>query len=140
MKKLGAFLTMISLLSLVPAAFAVDGGVPAYRSGARSPVGSEASDVPPCSEERFLHCGEAMMDKAFAANGGVLAYQPGARSPVGREASDVPPSQAGNTPCSADQTWHPGDLRPSGLYMGRDGVLHYVPTVPKTYDPRLCIN
>ena len=67
MKKLGAFLTMISLLSLVPAAFAVDGGVPAYRSGARSLVG--------------------------------------------REASDVPPSQAGNTPCSADQTWHPGDLR-----------------------------
>ena len=96
MKKLGAFLTMISLLSLVPAAFAVDGGVPAYRSGARSLVG--------------------------------------------REASDVPPSQAGNTPCSADQTWHPGDLRLSGLYMGRDGVLHYVPTGPKTYDPCLCIN
>jgi len=92
MKKLGAFLTMISLLSLVPAAFAVDGGVPAYRSGARSPVG--------------------------------------------REASDVPPSQAGNTPRSADQTWHAGDLRPSGLYMGPDGILH---NVPKTQDPRLRI-
>jgi len=140
MKKLGAFLTMISLLSLVPAAFAVDGGGPVYRSGARSPVGREASNVPPCSDDRFLNCGDTMRDTAFAADGGVLAYQPGARSPVGREASDVPPSQAGNTPCSADQTWHPGDLRPSGLYMGRDGVLHYVPTGPKIYDPRLCIN
>jgi len=140
MKKLGAFLTMISPLSLVPAAFAVDSGGPAYRSGAKSPVGRQASIVPPCSDDRFLNCGEALMDQAFAADRGVLAYQSEARSPVGRAASDVPPSQTGNLPCSGDQSWHPGDLRPSGLYMGRDGVLHYVPTVPKTYDPRLCIN
>ena len=92
MKKFGAFLTMISLLTLVPAAFAVDGGVPAYR--------------------------------------------PGARSLVGREASNVPASQAGNTPRSADETWHAGDVRLSGLYMGPDGVLH---NVPKTQDPRLRI-
>jgi hypothetical protein len=92
MKKLGAFLTMISLLSLVPAAFALDSSGPVYRSGARSPVG--------------------------------------------REASDVPSSQARNTSRSADETWHAGDLRPSGLYMGPDGVLH---NVPKTQDPRLRI-
>jgi hypothetical protein len=136
MKKLGAFLTMISLLSLVPAAFAVDGGRPAYRSGTRSLVGREASNVPSCSDDRFINCGEAMRDTAFAADGGVLAYQLGERSSVGREASDVQPSQAGNTPRSADKTWHAGDLRPSGLYMGPDGVLH---NVPKTQDPRLRI-
>jgi len=136
MKKLGAFLTMISLLSLVPAAFAVDGGGSVYRSGATSPVGRAASDVPPCSDDRFINCGAAMMDTAFAADGGVLAYQPGATSPVGRVASDVLPSQAGNTPRSADETWHTGDLRLSGLYMGPDGVLH---NVPKTQDPRLRI-
>jgi hypothetical protein len=33
MKKLGAFLTLISVLSLVPAAFAVDSGGPAYQPG-----------------------------------------------------------------------------------------------------------
>jgi hypothetical protein len=136
MKKLGAFLTMISLLSLVPAAFAVDGGGSAYRSGARSPVGREASNVPPCSDDRFINCGAAVRDQAVAADGGVLAYQPGERNSVGREASDVVPSQARNTPRSADETWHAGDLRLSGLYMGPDGVLH---NVPKTQDPRLRI-
>ena len=99
-------------------------------------MGQVASDAPPCSDDRFINCGEAMRDKTFAADGGVLAYQPEARSPVGRETSDVPPSQAGNTPRRADETWHAGDLRPSGLYMGLDGVLH---NVPKTQDPRLRI-
>src|SRR6266852_2763258 len=84
MKKLGAFLTMISLLSLVPAAFAADGGVPAYRPGESRPMGSTTS----------------------------------------------------NTPRSEDQVWHAGDLRPAGLYMGPDGVLH---NVPKTQDPRMRI-
>src|SRR5262249_53777899 len=134
MKKLGAFLTMISLLSLVPAAFAVDGGGSVYRSGARSLVGRAASNVPPCSDDRFIDCGEVMRDKTFAADGGVLASQPGERGPVGRAASDVLPSQAGNTPRSADETWHAGDLRLSGLYMGPDGVFH---NVPKIQDPRL---
>ena len=136
MKQLGAFLTMIALLSLVPAAFAVDYGLPAYQPGTRSPVGRQASNVPPCSDDRFLNCGEVMRDTTFAADGGVLAYQPGVRSPVAPEASDVPPSQAGNTPRRADETWHAGDLRPSGLYMGPDGVLH---NVPNTQDPRLSI-
>ena len=131
MKQLGAFLTMLALLSLVPAAFAVDGGGSVYRSGARSLMSRAASNVPPCSDDRFLNCGEAMRDTAFAADGGVLAYQPGERSPVGRAASDVQPSQAGNTPRSADETWHAGDLRPSGLYMGPDGVLYNVPQ-PRT--------
>jgi hypothetical protein len=77
-----------------------------------------------------------MRDKTLAVDGGVLAYQPEARSPVGRETSDVPPSQAGNTPRRADETWHAGGLRPSGLYMGPDGVLH---NVPKTQNPCLSI-
>ena len=85
MKKLGAFLTMISLLSLVPA--------------------------------------------AFAADGGVLAYQPGESRPMG--------SMTSNTPHSEDQVWHAGDLRPSGLYMGPDGVLH---NVPQPRDPRMRID
>ena len=73
---------------------------------------------------------------AFAVDSGGPVYQPGARSFVGQVASDVPPSQAGNTPRRADETWHAGDLRPSGLYMGPDGILH---NVPKTQDPRLRI-
>jgi hypothetical protein len=34
------------------------------------------------------------------------------------------------------QPSHPGELRPPGLYMGLDGVLH---NVPKFQDPRLTI-
>jgi hypothetical protein len=34
------------------------------------------------------------------------------------------------------QPSHPGDLQPSGLYLGPDGVLH---NVPKSQDPRLRI-
>jgi hypothetical protein len=34
------------------------------------------------------------------------------------------------------QPTHPGDLQPSGLYLGPDGVLH---NVPKSQDPRLRI-
>ena len=98
MKKLGAFLTMISLLSLVPAAFAVDYGGPAYRPGKSRPMGSTRSNTPRSEDQ------------------------------VG--------STRSNTPRSEDQVWHAGDLRPSGLYMGPDGVLH---NVPKTQDPRLRI-
>jgi len=43
MKKLGAFLAMISMLSLVPAAFAVDNGLPASTSKDSRLVGSDAS-------------------------------------------------------------------------------------------------
>jgi hypothetical protein len=34
------------------------------------------------------------------------------------------------------QPSHPGDLQPSGLYLGPDGALH---NVPKSQDPRLRI-
>ncbi len=83
MKKLAAFLAMISLLSLMPAAFAADGDVPAPR--------------------------------------------PGESSVVSREAKDVSRHQASNTLRSEDQTYHAGDLRQPGLYMGPDGVYHNVP-------------
>ena len=99
MKKLGAFLTMISLLSLVPAAFAVDYGGPAYRPGESRPMGSTTSNT--------------------------------------SHREDQGGSMTRNTPRSEeDQVWHAGDLRPSGLYMGPDGVLH---NVPKTQDPRMRI-
>jgi len=98
MKKLGAFLTMISLLSLVPAAFAADGGVPAYRPGESRPMGSTTSNT--------------------------------------LRSEDQVGSTTSNTPRSEDQVWHAGDLRPAGLYMGPDGVLH---NVPKTQDPRMRI-
>jgi hypothetical protein len=96
MKKLGAFLAITSLLTLVPAAFAADGGVPASRPGESRLMGSTTSNTPH-RENR---------------------------------------SMTSNTPRSEDQAWHAGDLRPSGLYMGPDGVLH---NVPKTQDPRLRI-
>jgi hypothetical protein len=85
MKKLGAFFALISLLSLVPAAFAVDNSLPAPTSKDSRLVGSDAS----------------------------------------HESSNVTRIE--------DEVWHAGDLRPSGLYMGPDHVLHYVPT----QNPRL---
>ena len=45
MKTLGAFLTLIALLSLVPAAFAVDSGTPAYQAGENRPMGSTTSNT-----------------------------------------------------------------------------------------------
>ena len=98
MKKLRAFLTMIALLSLVPAAFAVDDGGPAYRPRESRPMGSTTSNISRSENQ-----------------GG---------------------SRTSNTQRSEDQGWHAGDLRPSGLYMGPDGVLH---NVPKTQDPRMRI-
>jgi hypothetical protein len=85
MKKLAASLAMISLLSLVPAAFAVDNDLPA----------------PTPKDSRLMD----------------------------REASPA----TSTIPRREDEVWHAGDLRPSGLYMGPDGVLHYVPT----QNPRL---
>jgi hypothetical protein len=85
MKRFGAFLAMISLLSLVPAAFAADNSVTA----------------PTPQDSRF----------------------------VGSNASH----ESSNATRVEDEVWHPGDLRPAGLYMGPDGVLHYVPT----QNPRL---
>jgi len=81
MKKLGAYLAIMSLLSLAPAVFALDGNVP----------------VPNPSTPRL-------------------------EGPEARTSRQV-----------EDQVWHAGDLREAGLYMGPDGVLHYVPT----QDPRL---
>jgi hypothetical protein len=89
MKKLAAFLAMLSLLSLMPAAFAADGDAQAPR--------------------------------------------PGDRSVVSREDKDASHHQASNTPRNEDQTYHAGDLRQPGLYMGPDGVYH---NIPKAQDPR----
>ena len=99
MKKLGAVLGILSLLSLVPAAFADDYDVPAYRRGESRPMSNTTSNTP--------------------------------------RSEDQVDSKTSNTPRSADQGWHAGDLRPSGLYMGPDGVLH---NVPKTQDPRMRAN
>ena len=46
MKKLGAFLIMLSLLGLVPAAFAADGDLPVRQPADSNLTRSEASDVP----------------------------------------------------------------------------------------------
>jgi len=89
MKKLGAYLAIMSLLSLAPAVFALDGNVP----------------VPNPSTPRL----------------------------EGPEASVSAPPEARTSRQVEDQVWHAGDLREAGLYMGPDGVLHYVPT----QDPRL---
>jgi len=89
MKKLAALLAMLSLLSLMPAAFAADGDAQAPR--------------------------------------------PGDRSVVSREDKDVSHHQTSQTPPSDDQTYHAGDLRQPGLYMGPDGVYH---DVPMAQDPR----
>jgi hypothetical protein len=45
-------------------------------------------------------------------------------------------SMTRNIPRREDRVWHAGDVCPSGLYMGPDGVLHHV---PQTQDPRLRI-
>ena len=97
MKKLGAFLAITSLLTLVPAVFAADGDV----------------STPSPNDQRIV------------------------RSEASPDTRSLPsPGQYGasNTPRSEDQVWHAGDVRPSGLYMGPDGVLH---NVPKTQDPRM---
>jgi hypothetical protein len=85
MKKFGAFLAMISLLSLVPAAFAADNNVTA----------------PTPQDSRLVDNGAS--------------------------------HESNNATRLEDEVWHAGDLRPSGLYKGPDGVLHYVPT----QNPRL---
>ena len=99
MKKLGAFLAMTSLLTLVPAAFAADGDV----------------STPSLKDQRIVSS---------------------AASPDTRSLPSPGPYGAGTTPRSEGQVWHAGDVRPSGLYMGPDGVLH---NVPKTQDPRMRI-
>ena len=99
MKKLGAFLAITSLLTLVPAAFAAGGDV----------------STPSLKDQRIVSS-EASPDTRTLPSPGQY--------------------NAGNTPRSEDQVWHAGDLRPSGLYMGPDGVLH---NVPKTQDARMRI-
>ena len=75
----------------------------------------------------------SLMSAAFAADSDVATPRPGESSVVSREANDVAHHQARNTPRSDDQTYHAGDLRQPGLYMGPDGVYH---NVPKAQDPR----
>ena len=99
MKKLGAFLAMTSLLTLVPAAFAADGDV----------------STPSLKDQRIVRS-EASSDTRSLASPGQ--------------------SGAGHTPRSEEQVWHARDVRPPGLSMGPDGVLH---NVPKTQDPRMRI-
>ena len=99
MKKLGAFLAITSLLTLVPTAFAAGGDV----------------STPGLKDQRIV------------------------RSEASPDTRSLPsPGQYGasNTPRSEGQVWHAGDVRPPGLYMGPDGVLHHV---PKTQDPRMRI-
>ena len=99
MKKLGAFLAITSLLTLVPAVFAADGDV----------------STPSLKDQRIVRS-EA--------------------SPDTRSLPSPGQSGAGHTPRSEEQVWHAGDVRPPGLYMGPDGVLH---NVPKTQNPRMRI-
>ena len=84
-----------------------------------------------------------LVPAAFAADGDVstpnLKDQRIVRSEASPDTRSLPsPGQYGarNTPRSEGQVWHAGDLRPPGLYMGPDGVLHHV---PKTQDPRMRI-
>ncbi len=99
MKKLGAFLAITSLLTLVPAAFAADGD----------------GSTPSLKVQRIVSR-EASPDTHSLPSPGQYG--------------------AGTTPRSEGQGWHAGDVRPPGLYMGPDGVLH---NVPKTQDPRMRI-
>jgi hypothetical protein len=87
MKKLGAYLAIMSLLSLAPAAFAQDGNAPT----------------------------------------------PSTPRLKGPEASINSHPEASTSRQVEDKAWHGGDLREAGLYMGPDGVLHFVPT----QDPRV---
>ena len=61
------------------------------------------------------------------------APRPGDNSVVSHEDKDVSHHQTSQTPPSDDQTYHAGDLRQPGLYMGPDGVYH---NVPKAQDAR----
>ena len=107
MKKLGAFLAITSLLMLVPAAFAAGGDV----------------STPSLKDARIVSS-EASPDAHTLS------------SPGQYNAGNTRGSLTSNTPHSEDQVWHAGDVRPSGLYMGPDGVLH---NIPKTQDPRMNI-
>lgn len=99
MKKLGVFLAITSLLTLVPTAFAADSDV----------------STPSLKDQRSVSS---------------------AASPDTRSLPSPGQYSTGTTLRSEGQVWHAGDLRPSGLYMGPDGVLH---NVSKTQDPRMRI-
>jgi hypothetical protein len=71
----------------------------------------------------------SLVPAAFAADNSVTAPTPQDSRFVGSNASH----ESSNATRVEDEVWHPGDLRPAGLYMGPDGVLHYVPT----QNPRL---
>jgi hypothetical protein len=75
----------------------------------------------------------SLMPTACATNGDVAAPRPGDNSVVSREDKGVSRPQTENTPPSDDQTYHEGDLRQPGLYLGPDGVYH---DVPMAEDPR----
>ena len=88
MKKLAAFLAMISLLSLMPAAFAADGDMPAPQSGDRGVVSREDKDVSrhqasntPRSEDQAYHAGDLRQPGLYMGPDGVYHNVPKAQDP-----------------------------------------------------------
>jgi hypothetical protein len=80
MKKLGTFLVMLSLLSLVSAAFAADGNLPAPRPGESRRPGSEASNIPP-SEDQAWHTGDLREPGLYMGPDGMLHQLPKLQEP-----------------------------------------------------------
>ena len=80
MKKFGAFLVMISLLSLVPAAFAADGDLPAPRPEESHRVGSAASNTPHHADQ-IWHAGDLREPGLYMGFDGVLHSVPGLQDP-----------------------------------------------------------
>jgi len=79
MKKLGAFLTMISLLSLVPAAFAADNSLTAPTPQDSRLVGSDTSHEPSNAtrvEDEVWHAGDLRPAGLYMGPDGALHYVP----------------------------------------------------------------
>jgi hypothetical protein len=83
MKKLVAFLAMVSLLSLMPAAFAADSDVSVPRPGESSVVSHEAKDVSrdqasntPRSEDEIYHAGDLRQPGLYMGPDGVYHNVP----------------------------------------------------------------
>jgi hypothetical protein len=80
MKQLGAFVILLALLSLGPAAFAADGDVPAPSPGASPRAGTEASP-PPRYTDQDWHGGELRQPGAYMGQDGVLHHIPALQDP-----------------------------------------------------------
>jgi hypothetical protein len=80
MKKLGAFVILMTLLSLEPAAFAADGDSLAPSPGESHPAGHEARTTPRRTDQDW-HGGDLRAPGAYMGQDGVFHHIPALQDP-----------------------------------------------------------